>query len=164
MVKFRINRTLYTGSVRNADRIWVCTPQNCTIGVNLRETDIFFSPVGFICLGFLLGCFCGFLQHLCRYILPEALNPVGVTSIETSLLYRCRPYGAEGLGSHAYYIDTVPTGLKRFLKYPRFSRKIRFGWNADRIWVSTPRCTSHLGEYAAKTEPTGPGTTTVIFS
>ena len=42
----------------------------------------------------------------------KVLNPVGVTSIETSLLYRCRPYGAEGFGSHAYYIDTVPTGLK----------------------------------------------------
>ena len=26
-----------------------------------------------------------------------------------------------------------------------------------KIWVCTPRCTSHLGEYAAKTEPTGPG-------
>ena len=43
--------------------------------------------------------------------------------------------------------------------------------NADRIWVSTPRCTSHLGVYAAKTakkhpskNPTGPGTETVIFS
>ena len=29
--------------------------------------------------------------------------------------------------------------------------------NADRIWASTPRCTSHLGVYAAKTAPTGLG-------
>ena len=27
----------------------------------------------------------------------------------------------------------------------------------NQIWVSTPRCTSHLGEYAAKIETTGPG-------
>ena len=111
------------------------------------------------CFCVLLGCFCGFLQHLCRYILPEALNRVG--SIETSLLYRCRPYGeTEGFGSHAYYIDTVPTGLKRFLKYPRFSRRIRFGWNADRKCKAKTNlvsaCGQNLGVYTAKPNPAYP--------
>ena len=55
----------------------------------------------------------------------------------------------------------------------KFVSKIRFGRNAGRNplypplsggQVRTPRCTSHLGVYAAKTEPTGPGSATVIIS
>ena len=41
------------------------------------------------------------------------------------------------------YKHTVPTGLKRFLKSSRFPRSIRFGW---------------------ETEPTGPGSETVVVS
>ncbi len=33
-----------------------------------------------------------------------------------------------------------------------------------KIWVCTPRCTSHLGMYAAKTEPTGGCKCLVIFT
>ncbi len=32
-----------------------------------------------------------------------------------------------------------PTGPKRFLKTSTIPRKIRFGWNAGRIWVCTPQ-------------------------
>ena len=31
------------GAVRNADRIWASTPQNRTIGVNLRKIGVFLA-------------------------------------------------------------------------------------------------------------------------
>ena len=34
-----------------------------------------FSPVGFICLGFLLGCFCGFLQYVYSSIFKQGPKP-----------------------------------------------------------------------------------------
>ena len=37
IVDLRINETLQIGAVRNADRIWVSTPQNRIISVNLGE-------------------------------------------------------------------------------------------------------------------------------
>ena len=61
------------------------------------------------------------------------------------------------------YKHSVAMRLKRFLKSSMFPCKIRFGFDADRIWACTPRCTSHLGEYTAKTEPTGPGSEKVVF-
>ena len=67
----------------------------------------------------------------------------GIISIDAA------PTGLKDLGQTQFYTDTEeipkqinPTGLKRFLESSRFPRSIRFGW---------------------ETEPTGPGSETVIF-
>ena len=52
---------------------------------------------------------------------------------------------------------TEPFNFKKLLGFTSFFQGSGSVRNALRIWASTPRCTSHLGEYAAKTEPTGPG-------
>ena len=49
------------------------------------------------------------------------------------------PTGLKGLGQTRFYTDTVATRLKRFLESSMLPGSIRFGWNADRIWASTPQ-------------------------
>ena len=60
------------------------------------------------------------------------------------ILYRCRPYGAEGFGSYAYYIDAEeipkqinPTGLKSGFEGSKVSTQspVRLGNRTYRAWL-----------------------------
>ena len=57
------------------DPVGACFQPHRILGRNLAYSQTFFSPVRFICLGFLLGCFCGFLQHVYRNAPPPFPKP-----------------------------------------------------------------------------------------
>ena len=67
------------------------------------------------------------------------------------------------------YKHSVATRLKRFLESSIFSRRIRFGWNADRKCKAKTNlpvfaaCGQNLGEYAAKPNLPGLGSRRLFF-
>ena len=84
---------------RVGNQIWVSTPRNRTIGVNLGVFDNILATID-----------------------------INMPPLQGLILFL-----------NVFYKHTVLTGLKKVSEYARFLPRIRCGWNADRIWMSTPQ-------------------------
>ena len=78
-------------------------------------------------------------QKTCEKM-SNILTSIGMVC-QVVFAFLSEPFGLAIFCGVLFYKHAVATRLKRFLKSSRFPCKIRFGWNAGRIWASAPQIT-----------------------